>query len=89
MELEYPPSNDVRTYESSFEAAHSEARQKGFNGSLVLRSDDGEGVIVYLDGYPIYSYYTNSDTKHAKEAMEYIIQQRGEIDRHESEDETV
>lgn len=87
--MDYPPSHEVRTYESSFEAAHSEAREKGFNGSLVLRSDNGDGVVVYLDGWPIYGYHVNSTEAYGETAIESLIPETGLVDRHESNDETV
>lgn len=51
MKMSYPSSEEVRSYPSGFEVAHSEARLKGFNGSLALRSDDCDGVVVYLRGF--------------------------------------
>lgn len=87
--MDYPPSEQVRTYESPFEAAHSEAREKGFNGSLVLRSDNGDGVVVYLDGWPIYGYYVDSTEIYGEKAVQHLMPETGLIDRHESNDETV
>ncbi|MDY7083032.1 MAG: hypothetical protein SXQ77_11685 [Halobacteria archaeon] len=85
--MNFPSSQRVRTYESSFEVAHSEAREKGFSGSLVLRSGTKKGVVVYLEGWPIYAKYNNGrgDELHAQDAIDSLNTVTGSIDRHPSE----
>ncbi|MDZ7687611.1 MAG: hypothetical protein U5J64_02610 [Halobacteriales archaeon] len=91
--MQYPSSEEVRSYPSEFEVAHSEARHKGFTGSLVLRSDDGSGVIAYLNGLPVYAYARYDELSKGDvsdgEAVEILSRRRGTVDRHPSDSESV
>ncbi|MDY7082318.1 MAG: hypothetical protein SXQ77_07930, partial [Halobacteria archaeon] len=94
--MKFPQSENVREYESSIEAAHSEAQRKLFDGSLVVSTDgESEGVIVYLGGYPIYAYYidgtddTDVEEFHSENAVERLTQKHGEIQRHDSDADIV
>ena len=82
--MRFPASEQVSSHESSFEAAHSEARKKGFTGTLVLDAVDGEGLVVYLDGWLVYAKYRGSSDEWGKDALETMKDRSGEIDRHAS-----
>jgi hypothetical protein len=87
--MRFPASEQVSSHESSFEAAHSEVRKKGFTGSLVIDSVEAKGVTVYLDGWPVYAKYRGSSDKGGQDAVEEMKTQSGEIDRHASRHDTV
>jgi hypothetical protein len=91
MKMRYPSSEEVRSYPSEFEVAHSEARLKRFNGSLALRSNDGDGVVVYLSGLPVYAHATREDGDDAKgnEAVTALLPRSGTVDRRPSDEESV
>ena len=91
MKMQYPSSEDVRSYPSEFEVAHSEARHKGFSGSLVLRSDEGDGVVVYLRGLPVYAHamYRDGDDVRGMEAVDTLTLRSGTVDRRSSDPESV
>jgi len=91
MKMQYPSSEDVRSYPSEFEVAHSEARHKGFSGSLVLSSDEGDGVVVYLRGMPVYAHamYKDGDDVRGVEAMDALTLRSGTVDRRSSDTESV
>lgn len=91
MKMQYPSSEEVRSYPSEFEVAHSEARHKGFSGSLVLRSDEGDGVVVYLRGLPVYAHamYRNGDDVRGVEAVDTLTLRSGTVDRRSSDTESV
>ena len=91
MKMQYPSSEDVRSYPSEFEVAHSEARHKGFSGSLVLRSDEGDGVVVYLRGLPVYAHamYRDGDDVRGVEAVDTLTLRSGTVDRRSSDPESV
>jgi hypothetical protein len=91
MRMQYPSSEDVRSYPSGFEVAHSEARHKGFDGSLVLRSEDGDGVVVYRDGLPIYAHamYQDGDDVCGSGAVEALKLRSGTVDRRPSDEESI
>ncbi len=87
--MKYPSAEEVRTHESSFEAAHSEARKKEFNGSLVLDGGSGEGVVVYLEGWPIYAEYHGLENALGTDALDLMTEQSGKIERNVSRKESV
>jgi len=89
--MQYPSSEEVRSYPSEFKPAHSEALYKEFTGSLVLRSDEGDGVVAYLDGMPVYAHtlYNDGDEVRGGEAIEALVHRSGTIDRHPSDAESV
>ncbi|MFP4174765.1 MAG: hypothetical protein ACLFSW_03180 [Halobacteriales archaeon] len=82
--MRYPASEQVSSHESSFEAAHSEARKKEFTGTLVLDAVDGEGVAVYLDGWLVYAKFRGATEEWGQEALEAMKDRSGEIERHAS-----
>lgn len=84
--MRYPASEQVSNHESSFETAHVEARKKGFVGSLVLSSAHGDGVVVYLDGWPVYAKYKGNDGEeiNGEDAVDHMKDLSGELDRHVS-----
>jgi len=82
--MRFPASEQVSSHESSFEAAHSEVRKKEFTGSLVLNSVEGEGVAVYLNGWPIYAKYKGANDESGERAVKEMKKQSGEIERHAS-----
>jgi len=82
--MRYPASEQVSNHESSFEAAHTEARKKEFVGSLVLSSDEGDGVVVYLDGWPVYAKYKGDEEMDGEMAVDYMKTLSGRLDRHVS-----
>lgn len=87
--LKYPASEEVRTHESSFGAAHSEARKKEFTGSLVLDAERGDGVVVYLDGWPIYAEFDGVETALGSDALDAMRDLSGRIERNVSRREAV
>jgi len=91
--MQYPSSEEVRSYPSEFEVAHSEARHKGFTGSLVLRSEDVGGVIAYLEGVPVYAYARHDEVAKSDasggDAVELLSSKDGTVDRHPSDSESV
>jgi len=87
--MRFPASEQVSSHESSFEAAHTEARKKEFVGSLVLSSTDGDGVVVYLDGWPVYAKYKGDEEIDGEEAVERMKELSGELDRHVSRQDSV
>jgi len=87
--MRFPASEQVSSHESSFEAAHTEARKKEFTGSLVLDSVDGRGVAVYLDGWLVYAKYRGGADESGKGALEAMKSRSGEIDRHASRSDPV
>ncbi|MGK2230157.1 MAG: hypothetical protein ACI9QA_000307 [Methanobacteriota archaeon] len=82
--MRFPASEQVSSHESSFEAAHSEVRKKGFTGTLVLDAVDGNGVAVYLDGWLVYAKYRGASEEWGQDALEAMKDRSGEIDRHAS-----
>ena len=91
MKMQYPSSEEVRSYPSEFEVAHSEARHKGFSGSLVLSSEEGDGVVVYLDGLPIYAHamYDNGEDERGGKAVDVLVLRSGTIDKRPSDEESI
>ncbi len=87
--MNYPAAEEVRTHESSFDAAHSEARKKEFTGSLRLESERGEGVVVYLDGWPIYAEFRGVESAYGSEAVDMMREVSGRIERNVSRREAV
>ena len=88
-DMRFPASEQVSSHESSFEAAHTEARKKEFVGSLVLSSTDGDGVVVYLDGWPVYAKYKGKKELDGEAAVERMKDLSGELDRHISRQDSV
>lgn len=88
--MRFPASEQVSSHESSFEAAHAEARKKEFIGSLVLRSVEGDGVVVYLDGWPVYAKYKSGEEEESGEdAVDRMRRLSGDLDRHVSRRDAV
>ncbi|MDY6780399.1 MAG: hypothetical protein SV760_07630 [Halobacteria archaeon] len=90
--MNVPPSQEVRSHESSFESAHSEAREKDFTGSLVIDGAGDKGVAVYLDGWAIYAQLTDKvegSEVFGKEALERMIELSGTVERHVSDTGTI
>ncbi|MDZ7687262.1 MAG: hypothetical protein U5J64_00825 [Halobacteriales archaeon] len=82
--MRYPASEQVSNHESSFETAHTEARKKEFVGSLVLNSSGGDGVVVYLDGWPVYAKFKDDEEMNGEMAVDYMKTLSGNLDRHVS-----
>lgn len=82
--MRFPASEQVTSHESSFEAAHSEARKKEFTGTLVLDAVDGNGVAVYLNGWLVYGKYRGGTEAWGEDAVEEMKSRSGEIERHAS-----
>lgn len=91
MKMRYPSSEEVSSYTSEFEAAHSEARRKEFSGSLALRSNDCDGVVVYLRGLPVYAQAREAYEGDMRgiEAVNILLSRRGTVDRRPSDAESV
>ena len=92
MKMQYPSSEEVRSYTSEFDVANSEACHKGFTGSLVLRSEDGDGVVVYLEGLPVYAYARyegESSEARGSEAVKTLSGRGGTIEKRPSDEESV
>lgn len=88
--MKFPASEQVSNHESSFEAAHAEARKKEFIGSLVLSSVEGDGVVVYLDGWPVYAKYKSGDEEvSGEDAVNRMKRLSGTLDRHVSRRDAV
>ena len=87
--MRFPASEQVSSHESSFEAAHTEARKKEFVGSLVLSSSEGDGVVVYLDGWPVYAKYKGERELDGEEAVGRMRDLSGDLDRHVSRQDSV
>ncbi|MFW5929235.1 MAG: hypothetical protein ACOCT0_02310 [Halobacteriota archaeon] len=87
--MNVPAPEQIRTHESSFDVAHTEARQKGFTGSLVVESDRGKGVVVYLEGWPVYAEVEGLDSGEGEEAVDVLVGVEGEIERHTSRTDSV
>lgn len=87
--MRYPASEEVASHQSTFEAAHTEARKKGFTGSLVFDAVEGEGVVVYLNGWPVYAEYQGPTYETSEDAVREMKGMSGEIDRHASRKDAV
>ena len=87
--MKFPASEQVSSHESSYEAAHTEARKKEFVGSLVLSSTEGDGVVVYLDGWPVYAKYNGENELDGEDAVDRMKDLSGELDRHVSRQDSV
>jgi hypothetical protein len=87
--MKFPASEQVSSHESSYEAAHTEARKKEFVGSLVLSSTEGDGVVVYLDGWPVYAKYKGENELDGEDAVDRMKDLSGELDRHVSRQDSV
>jgi hypothetical protein len=87
--MRFPASEQVSSHESSFGAAHNEARKKEFVGSLVLSSSKGDGVVVYLDGWPVYAKFKGDTELDGEGAVERMENLSGELDRHVSRQDSV
>lgn len=87
--MRFPASEQVSSHESSFGAAHNEARKKEFVGSLVLGSSEGDGVVVYLDGWPMYAKFKGDRELDGEAAVERMKDLSGELDRHVSRQDSV
>lgn len=87
--MRYPASEEVASHQSTFEAAHTEARKKGFTGSLVFDAVEGEGVVVYLRGWPVYAEYQGPSYETSEDAIHAMKGMSGEIERHASRKDAV
>lgn len=90
--MEFPASEQVSNHESRFETAHAEARKKEFIGSLVLSSAEGDGVVVYLDGWPVYAKYKDKredEVVNGEDAVDEMKRLSGKLERHVSRRDAV
>lgn len=88
--MEFPPAEEISTHESTFESAHSEAKQTQFDGSVYIDAGDAEGVAVYMEGWPIYAMYRGTDAEAVgKEALDAMVPLSGTLERHTASRERV
>lgn len=88
--MEFPPAEAISTHESTFESAHSEAKQTQFDGSVHIDAGDAEGVTVYMDGWPIYAVYRGTEGDAVgKDAVDAMVPLSGTLERHDASRERV